>query len=84
MSTPPAVDEEELSMGKKHGSNLSLSAISKSFSKKTSVSQFATSVRRKFSQQKHQSQNTMKNVLGRFFSISIITFGEGTHYACPI
>ena len=50
------------SIGKKTGSTISLSSISKSFSKKSHVSHFATSVRRKFSE--NQGKNLIKNVLG--------------------
>ena len=55
---------DSMSGGKKSGSSISLSSLSKSFSKKSQVSQFATSVRRKFSE--NQSKYSMKSVLGLF------------------
>ena len=67
MQTPEHNDLKSLdsmSGGKKSGSSISLSSLSKSFSKKSQVSQFATSVRRKFSE--NQSKYSMKNVLGVF------------------
>ena len=62
----PEYDElkslDSMSSGKKSTSSISLSSLSKSFSRKSQVSQFASSVRRKFSE--NQSKYSMKNVLG--------------------
>jgi hypothetical protein len=57
---PKSLDEQ--SIGKKSVSTISLSSISKSFSRKSHVSNFASSVRRKFSE--NQGKNLMKSVLG--------------------
>ena len=60
----PTKSLDEHSIGKKSVSTISLSSISKSFSKKSHVSHFASSVRRKFSE--NQGKNLMKSVLGKY------------------
>ena len=64
-------DKKSAGNKKSFGSNISLSSISKSFSKKSHVSNFATSVRRKFSE--NHGKNVMKNVLGKHLDENIFS-----------